>query len=122
MSDNRDGIEMATQMESLMKLLLEFRDNRDWAQFHSPKNLAISIAVEVGELLEHFQWTEEGDAVFEKEVSEEIADVFIYLLLLSNELGIDLLEAARKKVKDNESKYPVNKAKGTSMKYTELQE
>ena len=113
---------MATQMESLMKLLLEFRDNRDWAQFHSPKNLAISIAVEVGELLEHFQWTEEGDAVFEKEVSEEIADVFIYLLLLSNELGIDLLEAARKKVKDNESKYPVNKAKGTSMKYTELQE
>jgi NTP pyrophosphatase (non-canonical NTP hydrolase) len=100
----------------LESLLLKFRDSRGWKRYHTPKNLAISAVVEMGELLEHFQW--EGDAEIleavkdpakKEAVADEIADVIIYLTLLAHELGINLDEALVKKIKNNERKYPVGK-------------
>ena len=98
---------------------------RDWKKFHNPKNLACSISIESAELLEHFQWKspEESAAhAVEKrdELSEEIADVGIYLIALADHLGIDLLEAIDRKLAINETKYPVQKAKGSAAKYNKL--
>ena len=97
----------------LERKLVEFRDARGWKRYHTPKNLAISAAVELGELLEHFQWesdTEILESVKEAEkkeaVADEIADVIIYLTLLAHELGIDLDEALERKIRKNELKYP----------------
>ncbi|WP_010478553.1 nucleotide pyrophosphohydrolase [Thermococcus zilligii] len=94
--------------------LVRFRDERDWKRYHTPKNLAISIAVELGELLEHFQWREDeeilasiSDPAERENVEDEIADVLIYLVLLAHELGIDLEKAALKKIAKNARKYPV---------------
>jgi len=102
--------------------ILKFQKERDWKQFHLPKNLAISIAIEAAEILEIFQWTE--DKKFPKDKKEklslEIADVYYYLLLLAHESGIDLEKAFEKKMKINKKKYPVEKAKGNSRKYDEL--
>src|SRR6187549_273840 len=102
-----------------------FRDARDWMQFHNPKNLACSIAIEAGELLEQFQWKspEESAHLGETQreaVAHELADVAVYLLELADNLGIDLLEAIARKMDLNEVKYPVEKARGSSAKYTEL--
>jgi NTP pyrophosphatase (non-canonical NTP hydrolase) len=115
-----------------MKELIEIRDRlrvfateRDWDQFHTPKNLAIALSVEAAELLEHFQWLspeEEGKLGREKltEIRLELADVLLYLVRLADRLGIDLGAAAVEKIALNAQKYPVERAKGSAKKYTEL--
>jgi dCTP diphosphatase len=102
-----------------------FARERDWDQFHAPKNLAIALSVEAAELLEHFQWlSEEASKKLVPEelaaVKEEMADVFIYLVRLADKLDVDLLEAAARKIELNAKKYPVEKARGSSKKYTGL--
>jgi NTP pyrophosphatase (non-canonical NTP hydrolase) len=114
-------------MESLIELrdcLRRFAGDRDWNQFHSPKNIAMALSVEVAELLEHFQWmTEEEsrnlDAKTKAMVADEIADVQNYLVRLADKLDIDILEAAEVKFAKNEKKYPADKVRGSSKKYTE---
>ena len=103
----------------------KFAAERDWDQFHTPKNLAIALSIEAAELLEHFQWI--GDKDPERltpakldAVSQEAADVLLYLVRLADKLNIDLIQAARLKVGRNAEKYPVDKARGSSKKYTEL--
>jgi dCTP diphosphatase len=103
--------------------LTKFTQDRDWDQYHSPKNLAISLAVEAGELLEIFQWLPENhpfDETLHKKASEEIADILIYAIMFSRKMGIDLEKAVLEKIKVNEKKYPVDKAKGIAKKYDEL--
>jgi NTP pyrophosphatase (non-canonical NTP hydrolase) len=114
-------------MDDLVKAVLAFRDQRDWKQFHNPKDLAISIALEAAELLEHFQWKTASDVaefVTAEEnrrcVGEEMADVLILLISLADAMGLDLLEAARTKLRENARKYPVDRAKGNAKKYDEL--
>ena len=114
-----------TDLEELREKLRQFAAERDWDQFHSPKNLASALSVEAGELLEIFQWlTEEQSRALTPEakaaVSDEIADVLLYLVRLGDKLGIDLAEAARRKLVANAEKYPVDKARGSNKKYTEL--
>jgi len=116
---------MATDLEELRAKLREFSSARDWDQFHSPKNLAMALSAEAGELLEVFQWlTEEQSARLDKvsraAASDELADVLLYLVRLADTLGVDLLAEARRKLAENERKYPVDKARGTAKKYTEL--
>lgn len=111
--------------ENVTERIRAFRDARDWMQFHNPKNLACSIVIEAGELLEHFQWKSEGESqahVTQRrdEVAAEMADIAIYLLELADNLGIDLPTAMHQKIDHNEQKYPVEKAKGSAAKYTEL--
>lgn len=114
-------------LEELTARLIAFRDARDWRQFHSLKDLIISLNLEAAELLELTQW--KGEAVveeaiaeeaFAKRLAEECADVFLYLLLIAERAGIDLGRAASQKIAANERKYPVEKARGTARKYTEL--
>ena len=114
-----------TEFDKLRDQLRDFAAARDWDQFHSPKNLAMALAGEAGELLENFQWlTEEQSRRPSPEVlaaaSEEIADVLLYLVRLSDKLGIDPVEAAHRKMAANAQKYPVEKARGTARQYTEL--
>lgn len=104
-------------MEELIKRIKKFRDDRDWEQFHSPENLAKSIVIEAAELLENFQWNSDFN---EQKVKEELADVMNYCLLLADQLNIDIIENMHRKIDENEKKYPVDKARGTSKKYTEL--
>ena len=113
------------EINDLQKEVVKFRDERDWAQFHNPKDSAISLALEAAEVLEHFQWksAEEMKAhvVDNKvDVSEELADVLYWILLMCNDLGIDISQAIKEKLKKNAEKYPVAKAKGNHKKYTEL--
>jgi NTP pyrophosphatase (non-canonical NTP hydrolase) len=112
-------------IETLTKKINTFASERDWDKFHSPKNLAIAVAVESSELLEEFQWlTEEESRIIPSEkmssVKDEIGDVFINLLRLSSTLNIDIVDAAIKKLNKNEEKYPVGKAKGNAKKYDQL--
>ena len=114
-----------TELQDLREQLRAFAAERDWGQFHSPKNLAMALAAEAGELLEIFQWLTEAQSrslvpAAQVKAGDEIADVLLYLLRLSDELGIDPLEAARRKLLANAEKYPVAKARGNSRKYTEL--
>lgn len=114
-----------TEVEKLRDRVRAFAAERDWDQFHSPKNLSMALAAEAGELLETFQWlTEEQSRKPSPETlasaSDEIADVFIYLVRLSDKLGIDPVAAAHAKLLANAAKYPVEKARGTARKYTEL--
>lgn len=104
-------------MEDIIKRLKTFRDDRDWRQFHTPENLAKSIMLEAAEVLEHFQWNNEYD---KEALSEELADVMSYCLLMADVLDIDMIQAMHRKIDLNEEKYPVEKAKGSSKKYTEL--
>jgi NTP pyrophosphatase (non-canonical NTP hydrolase) len=111
-------------LDSLRSRLRGFTRDRDWHQFHSPKNLAMALAVEVAEILEHFQWlTEEQSRAVDPEklaeIKDEIGDVLIYLVRLADELGIDPLEAANQKLEKNEKKYPADKVKGKALKYDE---
>ena len=116
--------ECPASLENLRDMLRRFASDRDWDQFHSPKNLAIALNVEAAELLEHFQWTPEGRASFTPDqrakVREEMADVLLYLIRLADKLDVDLLAAATDKIQVNAAKYPVEKARGNSKKYTEL--
>jgi dCTP diphosphatase len=110
---------------ALQQLLREFARARDWEQFHSPKNLAMALTVEAGELQELFQWLTEAqsaqpDAQLLGRAAEEVADVFLYLCRLSDVLGIDLLQAAQAKLALNAERYPVAKAKGLARKYPDL--
>ncbi len=112
-------------LEALTQQLRQFAAERDWDQFHSPKNLATALAVEASELLEHFQWLKDEesaslDAKRLREVSLELADVFLYLLRLSDKLGVDLLAVAREKIGLNAAKYPVELSRGSHRKYTEF--
>lgn len=112
-------------LENLQKEIRKFVDERDWDQFHNPKDLAISLALEAAEVMEHFQWKspeEMTEHVKNKkaEVGDEIADVFYWALLLANKLDINLVEAFQRKMQENRAKYPVSKAKGSHRKYTEL--
>ena len=109
-------------MKSQLRQILKFRDARDWKQFHSPKNLAISLALEAAEILETFQWTSDNKLPKGKkmELEQEIADVYYYLLLLAHETGIDINNAFSRKMMVNEKRYPASKAKGNSRKYNEL--
>jgi len=112
-------------MQKLTKKLREFAKERDWDQFHSPKNLSMALSVEVAEIVEHFQWlTEEQSRNLPndklEEVETELADTLIYLVRLADKLEIDLLAAAQSKIEVNERKYSVSKAKGNAKKYTEL--
>ena len=105
--------------------LAEFVDERDWGQFHNPKNLAMALAAEAGELLEHFQWLTETEAgslgsAQRQEVAMEMADILMYLLRLADRLEVDLLTAAREKLELNRQKYPVEKARGRATKYDKL--
>ncbi|MCU7497557.1 MAG: nucleotide pyrophosphohydrolase [Ignavibacteria bacterium] len=111
-------------MEELKKLLIEFREERDWSQFHSPKNLAMALSVEVSELLEIFQWkTEEEsanlDSLQHRHAEEEIGDIMVYITFICDKLNIDPVEAAKKKMEINRKKYPVELAKGNAVKYNE---
>lgn len=112
-------------IEEILDRLLRFRDERDWGQFHTARNLAVSISLEAAELLEHFQWTTENQEIAGKKVdalADEVADIFIYLLLFSHKLGIDPIQAAAEKIRKNEQKYPAELVKGKSFKYTEYQD
>ena len=114
-----------TDMEKLRDEMREFARLRDWDQFHSPKNLAMALSVEAAELLEHFQWlTEEQsrrlDTKTQAAVATEIADVLLYLVRLGDQLGIDPVAAAQRKLVANAQKYPVEKSRGNRKKYTEL--
>ena len=117
---------MSKELNIIIEQLLKFRRERDWEQFHKPKDLAISIVLEAAELLEEFQWKtdEEIQKYLAKggieNIREEVADIAIYILLLSHDLGIDLIGAIKKKLKKNAEKYPVEKAKGSAKKYDKL--
>ncbi|MCX6300383.1 MAG: nucleotide pyrophosphohydrolase [Bacteroidetes bacterium] len=108
-----------TEIQELTQALIKFRNERDWEQFHNPKDLALALSVEAGELLEVFLWKSPKDANKEK-VKEELADIFAYGLLLADKYGFDLKEIVMEKIIRNGEKYPVEKAKGTAKKYNEL--
>ena len=112
-------------LDTLRDTIRAFAAERDWQQFHTPKNLVMALSVEASELMEHFQWltTEQSttlDTTKRNEVAQELADVLIYLVRLSDVLGVDLAAAAQEKIRINAAKYPVEKAKGLAAKYTEL--
>ena len=112
-------------IEQIRDELRRFAAERQWDQFHSPKNLATAIAVEAAELLEHFQWLTDADSVsLDPDVREkailEMADVFLYLVRLADKLDANLIEAGKRKLGINAQKYPVSLAKGNAKKYTEL--
>lgn len=112
--------------EKLQKRLKKFAIDRNWEQFHSPKNIVMALSGEAGELTEHFQWLTEQqsyelDADKKQEVALEMADIFIYLMRLAERLEINLLEKVDEKIEINEQRYPVEKVKGSSKKYNEYE-
>ncbi|MEI6553144.1 MAG: nucleotide pyrophosphohydrolase [bacterium] len=112
-------------MKRLTKKIVSFRDRRNWKQFHNPKDLSISLVLEATELMEHFQWKnaqemEEHVKKNKVEISEEIADVLYYLLLMSHDMKVDVEKALDRKIEINDKKYPVEKSRGTATKYNEL--
>ena len=118
---------MSDSIDQLNERLLRFARERDWEQFHSPKNLAMALAAEAGELLEHFQWlteaqSQELDRDKREAVALELADLLIYLVRLSQRLEIDLLDAAWRKIAINEKRYPVEKVKGDARRAEEYEE
>ncbi|SEK72374.1 NTP pyrophosphatase, house-cleaning of non-canonical NTPs [Chitinophaga rupis] len=106
-------------LQELITVLKKFRDERDWEQFHNAKDLALAINIEAGELLELFLW-KSADEADNSKVKQELADVFIFALLLADKYHFDVRQIILEKIKMNESNYPVNKAKGTSRKHTDL--
>ncbi|MCP4756984.1 MAG: nucleotide pyrophosphohydrolase [Proteobacteria bacterium] len=112
-------------LDGLLLKIRVFNRERDWDQYHTPKNLAMALSVEVAELVEHFQWvTSDGSLDIssdkKEKVEEEIGDILIYLLNISDKLGIDPMKAATEKIEKNRRKYPLEKARGSSLKYDEL--
>jgi NTP pyrophosphatase (non-canonical NTP hydrolase) len=113
-----------SDLESLRDKLRAFTEARDWDQFHSPKNLSMALMVEVAELMEHFQWLTEAQSAElppgdQQAVGEELADILLYLVRLSDKLGIDLREAALLKLEKNALKYPAEQVRGSAKKYCE---
>jgi NTP pyrophosphatase (non-canonical NTP hydrolase) len=118
---------MCDSLYDLNKRLVEFARERDWEQFHSPKNLSMALIAEAAELVEHFQWLSEEESAklpMEKleEVRMELADIQIYLIRIAERLGVDLLAAAREKMALNEQRYPVEKVKGSAKRASEYEE
>jgi len=118
---------MTDSIQDLTQRLMKFRDDREWRQFHTLKDLIVSANIEAGELLELTQWKDSQaledaitDPAFRTRLSEEVSDVFLYLLLIAERAGIDIVEEANRKVDLNDTKYPVDKARGNAKKYTEL--
>lgn len=119
--------EAAAQIDinGLTKRIISFRDARDWKQFHNPKDVALSLVLEAGEVMEHFQWKNKQEMekyvkANKNPIGEELADVLYWILLMSHDLDIDILDALEKKIKVNEDKYPVEKARGKHTKYNKL--
>jgi len=111
-------------LEELKQVVAEFARERNWDQFHSPKNLAMALSVEAAELLEQFQWLSEAESMAppsdrRQAVADEIADVLVYLVRLADRLNIDIGEAVARKMLINAEKYPADKVRGSSRKYTE---
>lgn len=114
-----------TDLDDLQKRVVAFRDERNWKQFHNPKDMAISLSLEASEFLEHFQWKNEKEISThlnkrKEDVEDELADVLYWVLLIANDLDVDLNKAFIKKLEKSAAKYPVDKAKGKHTKYTEL--
>lgn len=117
-----------TRIQELKDLLLEFREKRDWKQFHNPKDLAEAITIEAGELLELFLWKNKEDVIseikndtrFKEEVEDELADVISFCINFANATDIDISNAVKKKIKKNDKKYPADKSKGNATKYNKL--
>ncbi|MFH1459445.1 MAG: nucleotide pyrophosphohydrolase [Candidatus Omnitrophota bacterium] len=114
-----------SEVKAIIERIKKFRDERDWMQFHDPKNMAVSIILEASELLEHFQWktiqeVEEYAKNNQDKIQDEIADIALYLFELSDNLGINLIDAMDKKLLKNAKKYPAEKAKGKHTKYNKL--
>lgn len=109
---------MSMIQEETIKRIMRFTEDRDWDQFHSPANLAKSIAIEAGELLECFQWSDTDYKL--DDVRDELADVMVYCIDMLDKLGLDADEIINAKMDKNEAKYPVDKAKGSAKKYTDL--
>ena len=107
------------EIEEMIVELKKFRNERDWEQFHNPKDLALAVSIEAGALLELFLWKSAVDANKEK-VKEELADIFSFAFLLADKYGFDIKQIILDKIKVNSEKYPVNKSKGTAKKYDEL--
>ena len=112
-------------IKELTEKIKEFRDKRDWQQFHNHKDMALSLALEAAEVLEHFQWKSPEEVMEyaktnKDEIAEELADVAIYLFELADNMEIDLKEAMEKKLEKNNTKYPVEKAKGRHTKYNKF--
>lgn len=116
---------MDNKLKDLERKIIAFRDRRDWAQFHSPKNLSQALGIEAAELQEIFLWQTSDDSRIpvdedRRRVESELADIFIYLTYLCHEMKVDIVQAVKKKLNENEKKYPVDKAKGNSRKYNRL--
>ncbi|MBC1936461.1 nucleotide pyrophosphohydrolase [Listeria grandensis] len=109
-------------MDKTIKKINDFREERDWRQFHNPKDLSISISLEAAELLENFQWktSEEGLSADMENVKEELADILIYSLMLASDLDLDVHEIIEEKLQKNALKYPIASSKGSNKKYTDL--
>lgn len=109
-------------MKDIIKQIVAFRDDRNWKQFHNPKDLAISISLEASELLENFQWSSSEEALKNKKknIEEELADVLIYAILVADAMELDIEDIVKRKLEKNNEKYPVDKAYGSNKKYTEL--
>lgn len=117
---------MSEDIKKLTEELRKFTKDRDWDQFHSPKNLSMALSVEASELVEKFQWLTEQQSYElsdkkKKEVEEEIGDILIYLVRIADQLDMDLIKAATQKLKQNAEKYPPEKVKGSSKKYSEYE-
>ncbi|WP_029149096.1 nucleotide pyrophosphohydrolase [Methylophilus sp. 5] len=117
---------MTDSIDALRARVNAFVEERDWAQFHSPKNLAMAMIVEAAEVVEHFQWMTESDSRqldedTQQQVGQELADTFVYLMRIAEVCGIDLIAAANAKIDLNAQKYPVDKCKGSNDKYTKYQ-
>lgn len=110
------------RLDKINILIKKFKEDRDWDKFHNPKDLAISLSIEIAELLECFQWKTSEESIEKNldNIKYEIADIAIYLLYLCNKLNIDILDVIEKKIKINEFKYPLEKSKGNSIKYNKL--
>jgi NTP pyrophosphatase (non-canonical NTP hydrolase) len=112
-------------IEKLQQMVVKFRDARDWKQFHTPKDMAISLLLEAGEILEHFQWKTESEQwerikSRKEDIADELGDAFYWILLLAHDLEIDLEKAFTDKLTKSNEKYPIEKSKGKHTKYTEL--
>jgi len=114
-----------SDIKKLTQKILKFRDKREWGHFHNPKDMAISLALEAAEVLEHFQWRslkeiEQYLKTHKEHIGDELSDVLYWVLLISHDLDIDIFKAFEKKMKKNEEKYPVVKSRGSHKKWTEL--
>lgn len=116
---------MPTSPSSLLQRILDFRRARDWEQFHNPKDVALSLVLESAEVMEHFQWKNAEEMkkhieTHKEEIGDELADVLYWIFLMGHDFDIDVFEALERKIEKNEAKYPVDKSKGSHVKYNKL--